>query len=341
MAKRATPPTKRSRSALPAFRPVQLATLVDAVPAGAGWIHEIKYDGYRILLSVGAGGEARAYTRSGLDWSDRFAPIIAAAAKLKPRSALIDGEAVVLDEKGRSSFQLMQGAFKTQNAKLVFYAFDLLELDGEDLTHLPLLERKTRLAKIIGRRNTGAIRYSDHIAGEGAKVFKAACKQGLEGVVSKRANAPYIGARTESWLKIKCLKRQEFIIAGWTESDKARGFRSLILAVNERGKLRYAGKVGTGFDMAEIDRLAKRMKPMARSAAAVEAPRAAVKGAHWIEPKLAAEIAFTEMTNDGIVRHPSYLGLREDKAARDVVRERAKPTKTLEHKTAPRKKPKA
>jgi bifunctional non-homologous end joining protein LigD len=306
---------------------------------GDDWIHEVKYDGYRILLSLGA-GEARTYTRSGLDWSDKFTPIIIAAGKVKAQSALIDGEAVVLDEKGRSSFQQMQGAFKAKAAKLVFYAFDLLERDGEDVTGLPLRDRKKQLAQIIGGRSAGAIRFSDHIAGHGAEMFAAACKRGLEGIIAKRASARYIGARTENWLKIKCLKRQEFVIAGWTTSDKNRGFRSLIVAVHERGKLRYAGKVGTGFNMAEIASLLKRMKPLARTMAPVDAPRAAVKGAHWIEPRLVAEIAFTEMTSDGILRHPSYIALREDKPAKDVVVERAKSTKAVGRKTPARKKAK-
>lgn len=274
---------------------------------GDAWIHEIKYDGYRILLALGAGA-ARAYTRRGLDWSDKFTAIIDAAQKLNAGSALIDGEAVVLDEKGRSSFQLMQGAFKSRS-KLIYYAFDLLMLDGEHLTKLPLLERKQRLIKVIGRRKTGVIRYSE---------------EGLEGIISKRANAPYVGSLTESWLKVKCLKRQEFVIAGWTESDKTRGFRSLILAVNERGKLRYAGKVGTGFTISEIDRLLARMQKLTIVRAPIVAPRATVKGAHWIDPKLVAEITYTEMTSDGILRHPSYMGLREHKSAKDVAMERAK-----------------
>jgi bifunctional non-homologous end joining protein LigD len=311
-----------SKSALPDFRPPQLATLVDAVPAGDQWLHEIKYDGYRLLLAV-AGGKSRAYTRSGLDWSQKFAPIIEAAGKLKVAAVLIDGEAVVLDGKGRSRFQLMQGAFKAKAAKFVFYAFDLLQLDGEDLTRLPLIERKRRLKRITGARQTGVIRFSEHFD-DGLGLFKLLCKQGGEGIISKRARGPYLGARTESWLKIKCLKRQEFVIAGWTTSDKDRGFRSLILAVNQRGKLRYAGKVGTGFDMAEIDLLLARMKSLACEKPAIEAPRAAVKGAHWIEPKLIAEISFTEMTVDGVLRHPSYLGLREDKSANEVVVEKPK-----------------
>ncbi len=317
--------SKPSRKiALPAFQSVQLASLVDAPPAGEGWIHEVKYDGFRILLAIG-GGQARAYTRAGLDWSKRFAPIVAGARNLNAKSALIDGEAVVLDERGRSRFQLIQGAMLPKGASPVLYAFDLLSIDGVDLTGLALLERKQRLAALVGRRKSGVIRYAEHFVEPGESVFKAACKEGLEGIICKRASAPYVGARNANWLKVKCIKRQEFVVVGWTESDKNRGFRSLILAVNERGKLRYAGKVGTGFDVAEIDRLLKQMKPLKRAAASIEAPRTAVKGAHWIAPTLVAEIAFTEMTNEGILRHPSYLGLRGDKAARDVAVERPLP----------------
>lgn len=188
---------------------------------------------------------------------------------------------------------------------------------------MPLLERKRRLTRIIPRRSA-AIVYSDHIVGDGAEVLKSACAQGLEGIISKRAKAPYVEARSQSWVKIKCLKRQEFVIVGWTRSDKDRGFRSLILAAHEDGKLRYAGKVGTGFKLAEIDRLVKRMKPLARVQAPIDAPRAAVKGAQWIEPRLVAEIAFTEMTDAAILRHPSYVGLREDKNPSDVVVEKPK-----------------
>ncbi|MDZ4690243.1 non-homologous end-joining DNA ligase [Terricaulis sp.] len=320
-----------AKTQLPAFRAVQLATLVDAVPEGEAWLHEIKFDGYRVLLAASA-DSAIAYTRSGLDWSDKFPKIVEAAAALELRSALIDGEAVVLDEKGRSSFQLMQGAWKNARARVVFYAFDLLELDGEDLTRLPLLERKNKLAKLIGKRQSGVLRYSDHIVGEGDKLFAEACATGLEGIIAKRANGRYVGARSESWLKIKCLQRQEFVIAGWTTSDKDRGFRSLIVAVHDDGKLKYAGKVGTGFDMAEIARLTALMQPLARSAPTVAAPRAAVRGANWIEPKLVAEVAFTEMTTDGILRHPSYVGLREDKPAKAVKLERAKPLQKTKRK---------
>ena len=308
---------------IPPFRPVQLARLVDHVPAGNTWLHEMKFDGYRCLLAIG-GGKAKAYTRSGLDWSDKFEPLIAVAAKLKLGSALIDGEAVVLDAHGKSNFQDLQATLKGGRAALTYYAFDLLELDGEDLESLPQIERKKRLEKLLGPGQEGTIRYSSHIIGKGEELLHHFCEAGLEGVVSKRADAHYIGARTDAWVKTKCIRRQEFVIVGWTPSDKARGFRSLLLAVNEKGKLRFAGKVGTGFDGEEMDRLLKRMKPLERQMAIVDAPRAAAKGAHWLEPKLVAEIAFTEETSDGVLRHPSYLGLREDKKPEAVVVE--KPT---------------
>lgn len=303
----------------PPFRAVQLATLVDAVPAGDRWLHEMKYDGYRTLVSVG-GGEARAYTRSGLDWSDRFPSILMDAAKLKVRSALIDGEAVVLDANGKSSFQALQGALKGAPATIDYFAFDLLELDGEDLTGLPLIERKKKLRAIVPPTSEH-LRYSDHIQGNGEKLLNSFCQAGLEGVVSKLATARYVGSRAGSWVKTKCIKRQEFVVVGWTPSDKSRAFRSLILGVHDDGRLRYAGKVGTGFDTTELFRLMEIMAPLEQKVATVDAPRAEVRGAHWLKPKLVAEIAYTEMTNEGTLRHPSYLGLREDKKPEAVVLE--------------------
>ncbi|TGP50907.1 DNA ligase D [bacterium M00.F.Ca.ET.230.01.1.1] len=311
----------------PSFRPVQLAKLVDTVPAGDRWLHEMKYDGYRILVAVG-GGEARAYTRSGLDWSGRFPSVLSEARKLSVRSALIDGEAVVMDADGRSSFQALQNALKGDPASIDFYAFDLLELDGEDLTRLPLLERKEKLEQILPAKSP-ILRYSDHIQGRGEELLNRFCDAGLEGVISKLADSDYVGARDGSWLKIKCIKRQEFVLVGWTPSDKDRAFRSLILGVHDGGKLRYAGKVGTGFDTAEMARLMKTMAPLEQRAATVEAPRVEVRGARWLRPRLVAEIAYTEMTNEGTLRHPSYLGLREDKKPEAVALETEHHTATL------------
>lgn len=319
----AAPSRREKAGPIPPFQPVQLATLVDHVPPGERWLHELKYDGYRTLLAIG-GGEGRAYTRSGLDWSDRFAGLIAEAMKLDAGSALIDGEAVVTLPDGRTSFQALQAALKSQPGAINYFAFDLLELDGQDLTQLPLTERKAKLAALIGDGH-GRIRYSDHIVGNGEKLLSSFCNAGLEGVISKRADARYSGSRSGSWVKTKCIRRQEFVVVGWTPSDKQRGFRSLLLGVNENGKLRYAGKAGTGFSGDEIERLMELMAPLERTEPTVEAPRAAVRGAHWIAPKLVAEIAYIEFTDEGVLRHPSYLGLREDKKPEAVVLETATP----------------
>ena len=303
----------------PPFQEPQLATLVDEAPAGSGWIHEYKYDGYRLLLAVGDGA-ATAWTRTGKDWSDKFKPLVKAAARL-PAGCLIDGEVVALDAKDRPSFQLLQSTLKEEaGANLVFYAFDLLVDQGKDIKKLPNIERKARLAALL----EGApppILYGDHIIGRGDAMFEAVCKQGGEGIVSKKADAPYRNTRTRNWLKIKCIQRQEFVIVGWSDSDKRRGFRSLLVAVKERGKLTYAGKVGTGFDADLMDQIMERMKPLEVDKAALDVPRVERKGAHWLKPRLVAEIAFAEFTDDGILRHPSFVGLREDKPASEVVRE--------------------
>jgi len=321
---------KASGKAPPPFEEPQLATLVDEVPTGNGWIHEYKYDGYRLLLSVGD-GVATAWTRHGLDWSDKFKALVKAAAKLPP-GCLLDGEAAAIDDKGRPSFQLLQSTLKDQKgANLVYYAFDLLIDRGDDIRNLPNIERKERLAALLEGVGPPII-YGDHIVGRGEAMFKAMCEQGGEGIISKVAKAPYKGARTRNWLKIKCIQRQEFVIVGWSESDRRIGFRSLLLGLREGGKLRYAGKVGTGFNAKLMQELMERMRPLEVEKAAVEVPRADRKGAHWLKPELVGEIAFTEMTSDGVLRHPSFIALREDKPASDVVRETPKHLKKSEKK---------
>src|SRR3982751_3262980 len=321
---------RKASKAPPPFEEPQLATLVDEVPAGSSWIHEYKYDGYRLLLAVGE-SVATAWTRHGKDWSDKFKALVKAAAKL-PAGCLIDGEAVAIDDKGKPSFQLLQSTLKDQKgANLVYYAFDLLIDRGEDIRKLPNIERKQRLSALL-EGVSPPILYGDHIVGRGEAMFKAMCEQGGEGIVSKLAKAPYKGARTRNWLKIKCIQRQEFVIVGWSESDRRIGFRSLLLGVREGGKLRYAGKVGTGFNAKLMQELTERMKPLEVEKAAVEVPRADRKGAHWLKPELVGEIAFTEMTSDGVLRHPSFIALREDKPASDVVRETPKHLKKSEKK---------
>jgi bifunctional non-homologous end joining protein LigD len=313
---------KKASKAPPAFQPPQLATLVDDVPIGSDWLYEYKYDGYRLLLSVGD-GVATAFTRHGKDWSDKFRALVKAAATL-PAGCMIDGEAVALDANGKPNFQLLQSTLKDKKgANLVFYAFDLLVDRGEDIKRLPNIVRKDRLASLLAGANPPII-YGDHVIGKGEALFAEVCKQKGEGIVAKKASCPYKGTRTRNWLKIKCVQRQEFVIVGWTESDKRIGFRSLLLAAKEKGKLTYAGKVGTGFNAKLIEQLMDLMRPLEIDKAPVEVPRADRKGAHFIKPRLVAEIAFTEFTNEGILRHPSFIGLREDKPASEVVVETPK-----------------
>ncbi len=322
---------RRATAGPPPFRAPQLATLVDDVPSGSGWIHEYKYDGYRLLLAT-AGGAATAWTRNGKDWSDKFRGIVRAAEKL-PAGCLIDGEAVALGKDGKPDFQLLQATLKGGKADLAFYAFDLLVDRGEDITPLPNIERKERLAALL-KSVSAPILYGDHVVAKGEALFTAICKEGGEGIVSKKAAAPYSAGRNRSWLKVKCINRQEFVIVGWQRSDRRRGFRSLHLAVQEKGGLRYAGKVGTGFNTQLIDSISERMAPLEIDEPALSIPREAKRGSHWIKPELVAEVAFTEFTDEGVLRHPSFIALREDKPAREVVREKAAPLAKKERKSS-------
>ena len=317
----------RSRHETPASAGVtakvepQLCTLVDSVPTGTNWLHEIKYDGYRTLIAV-ADGKAKVFTRSGLDWTDKFAAIAAAAAALPVASALIDGEIVAFKDD-KPDFSTLKHAIANAG-DMTCFAFDLLALDGEDLTALSNVARKERLAAIIPA-DDDRLKYAEHVVGSGEKLFEAMCGAGMEGVVSKLADAPYRSGRTRAWLKIKCTLRQEFVIVGWLPSDKTRGFKSLLLGVRDAGGWKYAGKVGTGFDQVTMDDLSAKMARLERKTPTVDAPRAAVRHAHWVTPRLVAEIAFAETTPDGVLRHSSFLGLREDKAADAVVAETPAP----------------
>ena len=309
------------RAAAPTFQEPQLCTLVDAVPTGSGWLHEVKYDGYRALIAI-AKGKAKVFTRSGLDWTDKFRAIADAAAKLPVATALIDGE-IVAFKNGKPDFSTLKNAISA-GGDMTFFAFDLLQVDGEDLTGLANIARKDRLAPLIDGDDP-RLQYSEHIVGQGEQLFETMCREGYEGVVSKRADAPYRGKRSKDWLKIKCTRRQEFVVVGWTESAKSRGFASLLLGVNGPDGLVYAGKVGTGFDTATMLDLRERLGRIERKTPTVTVPRnlgrAAVRGAHWVAPKLVAEVAFAETTPDGVLRHSSFLGLREDKGAADVAAE--------------------
>ncbi|MBE2991586.1 DNA ligase D [Sphingomonas sp. CFBP 13603] len=327
----ATKGAGRAGSALPEFQDLQLCTLVDAVPTGSAWLHEVKYDGYRALISV-ANGKAKVFTRTGLDWTDKFAAIADAAAKLPVKSALIDGEIVAFKD-GHPDFSTLKDAISA-GGDMTLFAFDLLALDGKDLTGLSNLDRKARLQPLIPE-DEDRLRYSDHVIGAGEQLFETMCREGLEGIVSKRADAPYAGKRTKAWLKVKCTHRQEFVIVGWLPSDKKRGFKSLLLGVREGKGYRYAGKVGTGFDQALMDEIRDKLDALDRKTPTVEAPKAAVRGAKWVTPKLVAEVAFAEVTPDGVLRHSSFIGLREDKAAKDVVAETPAPLPDVDQNAAP------
>jgi bifunctional non-homologous end joining protein LigD len=314
------------RAPLPRALAPQLATLVDEPPDGEGWIHELKLDGYRLIAYV-ENGRVRLLTRAGHDWTERFAGVAAAFATLPVRAALFDGEAVVLDAHGRSNFQALQQALAGGRGELHLFLFDCLHLDGWDLRECRLDLRKEVLRALFDQVPAGSpLRFSDHQTGGGPAFFAEACRSGVEGIVSKRADAPYRSRRSRAWLKVKCTRRQELVIAGFTEPAGSRtGLGALLLAAHDDGgALRYAGKVGTGFDAATLADLRARLAPLERDEPAVAgAPRA--RGQHWVEPRLVAEVAFTEWTADGRVRHPSFVGLREDKPASQVRFEHAKP----------------
>ncbi|HWV22311.1 MAG TPA: DNA ligase D [Devosia sp.] len=314
---------KAQAGKVPAFRPVQLATLVDSVPEDSGWLFEMKYDGYRCLAAV-AGDSVRLYTRSGLDWTEQFGALVEPLQKLKIGSAVIDGEVCAFDGRGRTDFTTLKNVL-SEGGRLEYFAFDLLEADGEDLTGRPLIERKAALEKLLARSaKTGPIQYSSHVAGHGQKVLDALCRDGHEGVIAKLADAPYRGERSRNWLKIKCLKRQEFVIGGWSPSTKRNGFASLLLGTMEKGKLLYRGRVGTGFDADSLEELGQRLKKLARKTSPfVAVPKERARGVHWVTPELVAEIAYTELTGDDILRHPSFIGLRGDKPAEEVGMEKA------------------
>ncbi len=305
------------------FEPLQLATLVDHVPAGGEWLHETKYDGYRALISIG-GGAAKLFTRTGLDWSAKFPRLIAAAAALDVDSALIDGEIVVLDADGKPSFGALQDAIKSGDPAVLFFAFDLLAIDGTDCRTFSNVERKQRLQPIIPA--VGPFQFAEHVLGSGEALLAAMCDAGLEGIVSKRADAPYKGKRTQAWLKVKCTLRAEYVIVGWTDSSATkRGFGALLMAARDGKDLRYAGKVGTGFSDTTIAALKEELDALATNKPAVAVPSAARRGAHFVKPELVAEIAYGALTDDGILRHASFIGLRRDKKPGDVTIERAQP----------------
>ena len=304
---------------------LQLATLVGEAPAGDAWLHEQKLDGYRILAER-EGPQVHLWSRRYKDWTAQFPTVADAVAQLPATQLLLDGEVAAIAPDGRTSFQLLQGR-GDGTAPLAYFVFDLLAQDGDDLAALPLEERKARLAALVGTR-PGVIRYCDHVIGEGAAFFRAACEHGLEGIVSKRRDAPYQPGRGGSWLKTKCLARQELVIGGFTDPGTAArsGFGALLVGYHDGDRLAYAGKVGTGYSAKVLVELRDRLDRLEQSGSPFSpSPSRALTGPrpHWVEPSLVAEVAFTEWTADGRLRHPSFQGIRDDKRAADVVRERS------------------
>ena len=318
----------------PNFISPQLAKASTAPPSGEGWIHELKLDGYRIQIQIrpGTGSQSKKVsllTRKGLDWTHRMPGLAKAAAQLPCDSAVLDGETVVLDEKGATSFADLQAAFQ-EGAKvnLTYFAFDLLHLDGHNLRDLPLLQRKEALAKLLtGLDDDAPIRLSEHFAADGKKVFDEACNLGAEGIVSKVASAPYSSTRGNSWIKSKCFQEQEFVIGGFTDpSNGSTGIGALIIGYYNNGKLLYAGRSGTGFTQKTQQKLHKELSKLVQSKPSfAELPKGISRGVHWVKPELVAQISFSNWTRDNLVRQASFKGLREDKPAKEVVREKAEP----------------
>ncbi|MCV0397370.1 MAG: DNA ligase D [Rhizobiaceae bacterium] len=319
---RKSPTGRKGRAAMPRWREPQLATLVDEAPEGDQWLSELKYDGYRTLITI-AGGKAKVFTRNGKDWTDKFPSVAEAAARLDVSSALLDGEIVAFDKAGRTDFSSLQKAIKAGGRDLSCFVFDCLELEGEDLTGLALVERKARLETLLGEGSAPLI-YSSHVTGQAPKVLAQICSAGHEGIVAKRANDSYRSGRGRSWLKVKCTRRQEFVVGGWRPSDKkGRTVSSLLIGVFDGQKLVYKGRVGA-FEGDTLDLIGPLLSKQARKTSpfAGDLPREIRRDARFVTPDLVIEVDFTEFTADGVVRHGVVKGLREDKKAGEVVLEK-------------------
>ncbi len=320
-------------SVMPEMFSPQLATLSEHAPSGDEWLSEVKFDGYRAVCRI-EDGEANIYTRAGNDWTSKWKSIAHALGELPVENAWVDGEVVAVESDGKISFQALQNMMREgKTAQLAYYVFDLMYLNGHDLTAVPLIERKRLLQALLANApQDGPLIYSDHIVGGAQEVFEHACMHGMEGIVVKRADGAYLQTRGRSWLKVKCMLRQEFVIAGYTDPAGSREeFGALLLGVYDGDKLQYCGKVGTGFGGGLLRDVAKKFKALelAKPAFANPPTGSEARGVHWLKPELVAEVDFAQWTNSGSIRHASFVGLRADKSAQEIVRERALSGKEL------------
>jgi len=317
-------------TALPSWVKPQLTKLVGEPPDGPEWLHEIKYDGYRMHARLDRGA-VRLLTRTGLDWTHKYSAIASALTSVPARQAYLDGELCGVRSDGTTSFSLIQTASDAGNAKsLVFFLFDLLHLDGEAIGAKPLNERKERLRALLSQARS-PLQYSDYQAGHGRAFYEHACALKLEGIVSKRADAPYMPGNRGLRLKVKCLNREEFVVIGWTDPEGARPFLGALLLgyYDAAGRLTYAGRVGTGINQTELAQLWRRLQPMAIDTMPLDVapPRSTRFGSplvlsrvHWVRPELVAEVKFLAWTEDNLLRQVVYEALREDKPATEVRR---------------------
>ncbi|MBR2536889.1 MAG: non-homologous end-joining DNA ligase [Hyphomicrobium sp.] len=319
--------TARKRSppqiAMPPFIAPCLATLATEPPMGSEWVHEIKYDGYRLQARIEA-GDVRLLTRSGLDWTGKFGALAKRIGNIKVASAILDGEVVVENEHGASSFADLVADLKAgQSERMLFIAFDLLFHDGLDLRQMPLAERKAALKRVLARhKKLGGLRYSDHVLGHGDKMLTEACKLGLEGIISKRLDKPYLSGRGTIWLKSKCIATDEFVVIGYLDSKPVKNaIGALVLGYYDDKQLVYAGRVGTGFDRKTASALWQTFQRLRTDKSPLASPLDAqqAKDVVWVRPRLVAQIEYRSWTRDGILRHAAFKALRDDKSAKNVT----------------------
>ncbi|GGK39232.1 ATP-dependent DNA ligase LigD phosphoesterase module /ATP-dependent DNA ligase LigD polymerase module [Pseudomonas koreensis] len=333
--------TGARKAKLPAQLKPQLATLVDSAPGGQ-WSYEIKFDGYRIMARIDH-GEVQLFTRNGHDWTHKLPQQAQALAALSLESAWLDGEVVVTNEHGVPDFQALQNAFEAgRSGSIMFYLFDMPYLNGVDLREVPVEERRAALSTVLGGHEQPLLRFSEAFDETPDALLNSACQMQMEGLIGKRLGSPYVSRRSGDWIKLKCKHRQEFVVVGYTDPKGARSaFGALLLGLHDRdsGELRYAGKVGTGFNETTLKSILAQLKPLQVKKAAVVNPPSGfdAKGVHWLKPSLLAEVAFAEMTKDGSVRHAVFHGLRNDKPAKAITEERANTVKTSA-KASPAKK---